>query len=201
MRFPLTTLRLPGWVDGFLPTPEMPYPTVEDRMELAVGLARENVERGTGGPFGAAVFDLETKRLVAPGVNVVVASGLSIAHAEILALSTAQGVVGRFDLGGEDMPPLELVTSTEPCAMCSGATVWSGVRSLACGARDEDARSVGFDEGPKAPRWEREFEERGIAVVRDVLRKEATAVLGHYARGGGEIYNARRGEPGEGRPA
>ena len=193
MRFPLTTLRLPEWVDGFLPTLGMPYPSVEDRMELVVGLARENVERGTGGPFGAAVFDLETKKLVAPGVNLVVASGLSIAHAEVLAISTAQGVLGRFDLGGEGLPLFELVASTEPCAMCSGALLWSGVRSMACGARDEDARAIGFDEGPKAPRWEDDFEERGITVARDVLRDEAAAVLRRYAEAGGEIYNARRG--------
>lgn len=193
MRFPLTTLRLPEWVDGFLPTPEMPYPTFEDRMELAIGLARENVERGTGGPFGAAIFEKETNKLVAPGVNVVVSSGLSIAHAEVVAIATAQGVVGRFDLGGEGMPPFELVTSTEPCAMCSGALLWSGVRSLVCGARDEDARGIGFDEGPKAPRWERDFEERGIVVTRDVLGEEAAAVLRRYAETGGEIYNARRG--------
>ena len=195
MRFPKTTLRLPEWVEGFLPAPAMPHPSVEDRMELVVGLARENVERGTGGPFGAAIFDLETNRLVAPGVNVVVSSGLSIAHAEVLAISTAQGVVGRFDLGGREMPPYELVTSTEPCAMCSGATIWSGVRSLVCGARDEDARAVGFDEGPKAPRWERDFEERGIKVVRDVFRREAAAVLEDYARNSGEIYNPRQDGP------
>lgn len=193
MRFPLTTLRLPEWVDGFLPAPEMPFPSVEDRMELVVGLARENVQRGTGGPFGAAVFDGGTGRLVAPGVNLVVTSGLSVAHAEVLAISTAQVVLGRFDLGGEDASPFELVASTEPCAMCSGALLWSGIRSLVCGARDEDARSVGFDEGPKAPDWERDFEERGISVVRDVLRDEAAAVLRGYAGGGGEIYNPRRG--------
>ena len=190
----MITLRLPGWIEGFLPAPGMPHPTPRDRMELVVGLARENVQRGTGGPFGAAVFDLSTMRLVAPGVNVVVASGLSIAHAEVLAISTAQSVVGRFDLG-EEGSAFELVTSTEPCAMCSGATIWSGIRSLVCGARDEDARAVGFDEGPKAPEWEREFEERGITVVRDVLRDEAAAVLKHYAEEGGKIYNARRGEP------
>ena len=77
--------------------------------------------------------------------------------------------------------------------MCSGATIWSGVRSLACGARDEDARAMGFDEGPKTPRWDHDFEGRGIAVTRDVLREEAAVVLRRYVETGGEIYNARRG--------
>ena len=73
--------------------------------------------------------------------------------------------------------------------------MWSGVHSLVCGACDEDARAVGFDEGPKAPRWQRDFKERGIAVVCNVLRDEAVAVLRDYAQKDGEIYNARRGEP------
>ena len=45
----------------------------------------------------------------------------------------------------------------------------------------------------REPRWERDFEERGIAVTRDVLRDKAAVVLRDYAEGGGEIYNARRG--------
>nr|MBA2345096.1 nucleoside deaminase [Rubrobacter sp.] len=63
-----------------------------------------------------------------------------------------------------------------------------------CGARDEDAGAIGFDEGPKPPMWTDRFEERGIAVTRDVLREEAVAVLREYAATGGEIYNARGGD-------
>jgi tRNA(Arg) A34 adenosine deaminase TadA len=46
-----------------------------------------------------------------------------------------------------------MVVSTEPCALCLGAIPWSGIRRLVCGARDEDARSIGFDEGEKVPYW------------------------------------------------
>jgi tRNA(Arg) A34 adenosine deaminase TadA len=162
-------------------------------MGLAVELARENVLRRTGGPFGAAVFEVESGRLVAPGVNLVMGSGCCVFHAEIVAVMLAQRVVGGFDLGAPGLPQHELVASTEPCAMCLGATPWSGVRSLVCGARDEDARAVGFDEGFKPEGWEGRLEERGIAVARDVLRGEAAAVLQLYAEGGGEVYNGRRG--------
>jgi len=72
--------------------------------------------------------------------------------------------------------------------MCFGAVPWSGVSSLVCGARDEDARSIGFDEGPKLTNWVEELESRGIRVVRDVLRDEAAAVLREYGQGGGMIY-------------
>jgi tRNA(Arg) A34 adenosine deaminase TadA len=163
-------------------------------MRLAIELSRLNVEHGTGGPFGAGIFDLSTNRLVAPGVNLVTTANLSAAHAEVVAIMVAQQVVGHFDLGGQGRPPYELVASTEPCAMCFGSVPWSGVRQLVCGARDEDARSIGFDEGPKMSDWVSSLEQRGISVVRDTCRDEAAAVLRNYAESGGEIYNARQGD-------
>ena len=194
MSYPGVALSLPGWVAELIRDPDREYPTEEDRMRLAISRSRSNVERGTGGPFGAGVFDLSTNRLVAPGVNLVTFTNLSVAHAEIVAIMMAQQVVGHFDLGGPGRPPYELVASTEPCVQCFGAVTWSGVRRLACGARDEDAREIGFDEGPKMEDWVSALERRGISVVRDVCREEAAAVLGEYAEGGGEIYNARQGD-------
>ena len=46
-----------------------------------------------------------------------------------------------------------------------------------CGARDEDAERVGFDEGAKPSEWVPTLERRGITVQRDVLREEAASVL------------------------
>ncbi|HYQ85326.1 MAG TPA: nucleoside deaminase [Rubrobacter sp.] len=194
MSFPQVTLELPGWVEELLPDPKGTYPTEEDRMRLVVELSRLNVEHGTGGPFGAAIFERETGRLLAPGVNLVVPASCSVAHAEMVAIMIAQQVAGDFDLGGGGKPAYELYASTEPCAMCLGATPWSGVRGLSCGARDEDARAVGFEEGAKLPDWIAALEEIGISVKRDVLREDAARVLFDYADGGGEIYNARRGD-------
>jgi tRNA(Arg) A34 adenosine deaminase TadA len=193
-RFPEVALRLPAWVEESLAGEDRTYPAVEDRMRLVVGLARENVRRGTGGPFGAAIFERETGRLLAPGVNLVVGSCCSVFHAEMVAIMIAQKILGNFDLGDASVPAYELVTSTEPCAMCLGATPWSGVRGLVCGARDEDASAVGFDEGAKPLEWVSALEGRGISVTLDVLREEAAEVLRAYAASGGEIYNSRQGE-------
>ena len=76
--------------------------------------------------------------------------------------------------------------------MCFGAVPWSGISQLICGARDEDARGIGFDEGSKLSNWVAELNSRGISVLRDVLREEAVAVLNQYARTGGSIYNTGR---------
>lgn len=182
----------PRWVAELLAHSPKGFRTMEDRMHFVVALARENVQRQTGGPFGACVFDA-SGYLIAPGVNVVVTRNCSILHAEIIAIALAQKKLGRYDISDEGKSDYELVTSTEPCAMCFGAISWSGVTRLVCGARDEDARYIGFDEGPKLPDWQQALEERGVQVSRDVLRQEAVDVLNLYAKVGGAIYNARRG--------
>lgn len=127
---------------------------------------------------------------MAPGVNLVVPLGCAVAHAEVMAIVIAQPLMGTHYLDGAGLPPCELVTSTEPCAMCLGALAWAGIRGLVCGARDEDARAVGFDEGDKPADWARLLERRGIGVTRDVRRDEAAAVLRQYVANGGRIYGS-----------
>jgi len=159
-------------------------------MELAITLAANNV-KNNGGPFGAAVFEQQSGRLVAPGINLVLQTNCSVVHAEIVAIILAQQQVANFDLGAEGLPGYELVTTVEPCAMCLGAIPWSGISSLVCGARDEDARSIGYDEGDKPADWPRKLQSRTISVTRDILRNRAKAVLQQYLDAGGIIYNGR----------
>lgn len=191
MNFPTLTIMLPDWVAPFLSQRPSTCPTVEERMELVLALAGENV-RHDGGPFAAALFEEQTGRLVAPGVNLVVPLNCSLAHAEMVAIAIAQQKAGTFDLGMAGMPALQLVTSTEPCAMCLGAIPWSGVRSIACSARGEDAERIGFDEGDKPVSWADGLLQREIRVIRDVLRDKGMAVLAGYAELGGIIYNGRQ---------
>lgn len=189
MNLPEVTIRLPDWVEGFLMKAPKVFPSVEDRMRFVMALARQNVQQATGGPFAAAVFDSDG-RLIAPGVNMVVASKCSILHSEVVALALAQKVLGRYDISDAGKLHYDLFATTEPCAMCSGAIPWSGVRRLVCGARDEDARAIGFDEGHKLEDWIMALNERGIAVLRDVLRAEAVRVLQEYVKAAGPIYHA-----------
>ena len=159
-------------------------------MRFAIELSRSNVKEKTGGPFGALVCDSATGEIISAGVNTVVSSSCSIAHADIIAIALAQCRAGTFDLGSEPNR-FELVSSCEPCAMCFGAIQWSGVRSLVCGARKADAEAIGFDEGAKPRSWVAECRRRGVSVARDVLRKEAVEVLHEYSMLGRQIYNSR----------
>jgi tRNA(Arg) A34 adenosine deaminase TadA len=184
------TLELPGWLDDDLPRLDG-LVTDGQRMAAVIDLARRNVDEQTGGPFSAAIFETSSGRLIAAGVNVVVPTNAAIAHAEVMAVSAAGQMLGTFDLGTG--APTSLFASTEPCVMCLGVTVWSGVSRLVCAGRDSDAREIGFDEGPKHPEWVAELEKRGIAVEQDVEREASIGVLRHYVDTGGEIYNADGG--------
>lgn len=156
-------------------------------------MSKLNIEQGTGGPFGAGIFRADTHQLVTPGVNLVLSSQSSLAHAEIVAIMLAQQTLGTHDLGSTGLPPHELVTSCEPCAMCLGAICWSGVRNLVCGARGIDAEAIGFDEGPKPQNWTTHLEERGISVTLNIERSNAAQVLKNYVEQDGEVYNSRQG--------
>lgn len=186
-------ITLPEWTERFLPRPETVFPDVKEKMELVIALARANIENKTGGPFGAAIFDMETNRLISVGMNLVETANCSVLHAEVVAIILAQKSLGNYDLGAKSLPQCELVTSVEPCAMCLGAIPWSGIKRVVCGARDEDARAIGFDEGDKPAGWIKSLEKRGIMVDRDVCRKDAARILADYQRLGGLIYNSGSG--------
>ena len=179
---------LPPWVGGVVDWAAR-LATDEEKMRLAITLARENVLRETGGPFGAAVFERDTGRLVGVGMNSVVRLNNCALHGEMVAFMIAQQRIGSFTLAGPGMPAHELVTSCEPCAMCLGAILWSGVKRVVCGAARDDASQLNFEEGPVFPESYRYLESRGIAIVHGVLRAEARAVLELYRSRSGRIYN------------
>ena len=188
------TLALPDW--AVAATTELPayLPTVEDRMAAVIEFSRQNFRRETGGPFAAGVFERDSGRLVVIGVNRVVAHNCSSAHAEVMALSLAQQRLGAYDLGGPGLPAHQLVVNWWPCAMCYGAVLWSGVRSLVIAGEGPELEQItGFDEGPLAADWRGELARRGIALVEDVLRDEALAAYREFAAARQLVYNARQG--------
>ena len=165
----MIAIALPAWAASV-------DPPAGDRMDWVVGLAARNVAEATGGPFAAAVFCGD--ELVSIGLNVVLAASASVAHAEVMALTAAQQRCGSARLPAGHA----LWTSAQPCAMCFGAVLWSGVAELVTAARGEDVEALaGFDEGPLPEDWVHELERRGIAVRRDVGRDGARTVLESYA--------------------
>jgi tRNA(Arg) A34 adenosine deaminase TadA len=188
MQLPALNFPTPQWLVDTVDKAPVYFPSLEERMAFVIRLAAGNIEEETGGPFGAAVFEKETGKLYTAGVNLVFSTNCSVLHAEIVALMMAHKRAGAFDLDDEQLPELQLVSSAEPCAMCLGAIPWSGIKSLVCGARDEDIRKIGFDEGAKPAAWIEELNKRRINVCRDVLRHDAIVVMERFIELGGEIY-------------
>jgi tRNA(Arg) A34 adenosine deaminase TadA len=208
----LPTWALASWEDYFT----RKYTTDEQMMSLAIHLSDRNITEGTGGPFGAAIFERHADNhttLVSIGMNRVIPLGNSTLHGETVAIQLAQRRLGSFTLMlDENMdqdglfydesqdeqdekgsnPPrkrrFELFTSCEPCAMCLGATLWSGVSRIVCAATKDDAQAIGFDEGPVFEQSYEHLEKAGIQVTRNVLRKDAAKVLRRYGTSG-IIYN------------
>ena len=163
-------------------------------MREVIRFSRLNFQNDTGGPFAAGIFEKESGKLVVIGVNRVVPENMSVAHAEIVAITMAQQILNTFDLGGPGLPAYQIVVNARPCAMCYGAIPWSGVRSLAVSATGKQVEEItGFDEGPIHPDWQTELRNRGIEVIEDVLNEEAKAALREFAASGKPVYNARSG--------
>lgn len=183
------TLSLPAWLSGYPAAQPLPADDA-GRVAEVLALASENVRRGTGGPFAAAVYHEATGARLAVAVNAVLPNRCALAHAETLALGLAQQAAGTHTLAG--IPAL-LVSSSEPCAMCLGAIAWSGIARLVYASTRGDVESLGFDEGPRTARWKQALAQRGVQVRGPLLRQEGRAVLDLYAQRGGAIYNAGGG--------
>jgi tRNA(Arg) A34 adenosine deaminase TadA len=177
---------LPQWLGKAVDDAQKRLTTERERMHFAIELSRLNIERG-GGPFAALVFNKDT--CVGVGVNRVTETGLSIAHAEILALMSAQTWFHEQALPA--VPWLTMYATTEPCSQCYGALIWSSVNRLYCGATTADAEAIGFDEGPKPTGWVNELERRNVTVFRELCREDAVNVLRDYQARGGLIYGKR----------
>jgi tRNA(Arg) A34 adenosine deaminase TadA len=108
-------------------------------MQQALALAKQGIELGHGGPFGAVVV-LDGK-IVGQAWNQVIRRNDPTAHAEILAIREACESQGHFHL-----QEATLYTTCEPCPMCLGAIYWSRIRNLVYGATAEDAAEIGFDD-------------------------------------------------------
>ena len=99
-------------------------------------------------PQGSAIFERISPghaKLVSIGCNRVVPENNSLLHGETVAIQVAQSKLQCFSL--REKGNFELFTSCEPCCMCLGATLWSGVSRIVCAATKADASKIGFDEG------------------------------------------------------
>ena len=148
----------------------------------------ENYTNNGSGPFVAAVYD-DKGELVVKVANSVVNDKCSNDHAEINAIKAAEEKLGTYDLSPYK---LKLYITAEPCIMCVGAIMWSGIKEVYYGIPSKTVKKIsGFDEGFK-PNWFKEFKNRGIVVYGNIEPELGERALFKYMSDGKEIYKPSR---------
>ncbi len=149
----------------------------------------EGIKNGKG-PFYAEIYD-ENGNLVVASSNSVVEDHCALYHAEVNTLRKAFEKYQQYDLSPKN---LTIYINAEPCIMCAGALMWSGIKTIYFGVPSKDVeRITGFDEGYK-PNWIKEFKKRGITVYGNIEKTTGEKVLQDYVNSGKEIYKPSREE-------
>jgi guanine deaminase len=108
-------------------------------MAKAWAEAKNGMQAGDGGPFGAVV--VKDGQVVAAGHNQVLINHDSTAHAEIVAIRKAEKTLATHDLSA-----CEIYTTCYPCPMCLSAILWARIKTVHYGCTMEQAAAIGFDD-------------------------------------------------------
>lgn len=95
-------------------------------MRRAIEVAISAREHGNH-PFGAVLVD-PAGLIVLEAENTVVTTHDVTGHAETNLVRMASAAIPH-----DELPGYSLVTSTEPCAMCTGAIYWAGIGRVVYG--------------------------------------------------------------------
>lgn len=106
-------------------------------MKIAISEARNGINNGDGGPFGAVI--VKNGKVIGRGHNCVVTSHDPTCHGEIAAIRDACKNLSDFDLKGAD-----IYTTGEPCPMCLGAILWANINKIYYGCTIKENELIGF---------------------------------------------------------
>ena len=141
---------------------------LESLMREALGAAREGLASGEA-PIGCVVANGKGE-IVARGFNRLNQTKDRTAHAEIVTLRAAAGKVS------DDAKDLILVSTLEPCVMCSGAAMEAAVDTIAFGLRAPADGGTGRVQPPQSP------ESQMPRIVGDILARESRALFEEFLK-------------------
>jgi len=148
----------------------------ESYMRRAVALAARVPDR----PFAAAIVDRDTGAVVAEGWNR--SDENPTWHGEIDAINLLVASAAGIDASG-----LVLYTTAEPCPMCQGAVLWTGIGGVVFGTSIRFLLEIGW--------WQIDIP--ADEVVRRSPGRRCTVVGGVLEADCNELFlNASRAAPG-----
>lgn len=145
----------------------------ETFLRIAIEAAGKAREKGNH-PFGSILVD-SNENILLEAENTVVTEKDITGHAELNLVRAASKKFSR-----EVLSTYTLYTSTEPCAMCSGAIFWSGIRRVVFALSSEELYKIIDDSSA-----ERMFlscgdifanSNRAIEIIGPMLEDEAAKV-------------------------
>ena len=130
----------------------------------AIELAKANLEKG-GRPFGAVV--VRDGKVVASGVNEIIATNDPTAHAELMALRAASRKLGSPNLAG-----CAVYASGHPCPMCMAAMRLSGIGEVFYAYSNDDGAPYGLSTAPIYADLAKPFAEQSMKISYVPVRLE-----------------------------
>lgn len=114
-------------------------------------------------PVGCVIVN--ENEIISKSSNMVELLNDSTAHAELIAITSAQNSLNNKNLDG-----CILYTTLEPCLMCHGAIYWSKINTIVYGASD---KKRGFS------RHNLEID-RKINIIKGVMEEESRELLENF---------------------
>jgi tRNA(Arg) A34 adenosine deaminase TadA len=112
--------------------------TLEDWMDVVIAELKRGIADGES-PFAAGVFSL-CGNVIATARNTVATTYKPSRHGEVNAIDQASVTLGKPDLRGHI-----LVSSGEPCPMCTATAAIAEVDAIVFGASAETIRQAGYE--------------------------------------------------------
>ena len=136
----------------------------------------EAAKGGAEGNIAVGSIIVRGDSIIGRGRNVVTSTHDSTAHAETVALWDAERALGQE----EALSGCTLYTTSQPCAMCAGAIMVSGISTLVIGRRP----------GPSDTRWGDYTVEKLVEMMRwgDRLKIASPDVLAQECAGSREEW-------------
>ena len=114
---------------------------VKDALSIASEYANDGVQRGIGGPFGAAIIQKQENgyKIIVIARNTVLMEKDPTCHAEVNAIKKASRILDRFELND-----CILVSTAKSCPMCISAACWARIKDVKYALDYDYAEKYGF---------------------------------------------------------
>lgn len=146
----------------------------EDYMKLAIDLSSKAYY-----PYGAII--VKNNKIIGRSDTNTCISKSKFSHAELRAIESCIQELGGH-LCAEEGSGVTIYTSCEPCAMCMGAILYTGIERLVYGATLEDSKECVNEIIAHSKEIASICQNRKIEIISEYMRDDAKKILTEWKR-------------------